>query len=85
MTEEITIVTPLQKNCRIKVNLNTIMQCHQIAIHLFDNSQSTDLLLDKYNEGKGQDMMETCAAILREAVDPDYHFRVLENRKKWNT
>tara|TARA_B100000767_G_scaffold266342_1_gene283552 strand:+ start:6800 stop:7045 length:246 start_codon:yes stop_codon:yes gene_type:complete len=74
--DTITVHTPSVKNCRLKINLYTVMDCHVIAKELHDNTQSTDDVFDKFNQGEEtqRHMMKVVELILLETIDPDWRF-----------
>lgn len=66
---------PAEFNCKVRPNLNAIMQMHKVAIEKHNNQQPTDLLLDKWNAGKRQEMMETAVRVMNTEVDELYDMR----------
>ena len=52
------------------------MDCHVIARELHQNTQSTDDVFDKFNQGEEtqRHMMKVVELILLETIDPDWRF-----------
>lgn len=74
MTEDVKVIKPQPRYCRIRPNLETIMACHKIAQELHGNTQDTDTILDKWNNADRRAMMLVVEQILLETVNPDWIF-----------
>jgi len=69
-------------NCKVKANLETIMQMHSIAIEKHNNQQEPDDLFDKWNAGQGEEMMKTAVRVMNLEQDPFFDLRETLDRLK---